>query len=168
MDSKFSNNVFVDSTYSRFIAIIYSSLDRALLLHTQSEFLVYIMKHQRFIFAICVVVVSICDAFTTGNCRSKTSVATSTYLSSSVIEEHTITKSKFLQSLDIPYDLNKGCKERAKLLNDVIDTGGGLSNPGSQESFQSVAPGSWRVCYAPHMTFMSGLARGEFSVQVSL
>jgi len=78
------------------------------------------------------------------------------------------TKSKFLQSLDIPYDLNKGSKERTKLLNDVIDTGGGLSNPGSQQSFKSVAPGSWRVCYAPHMTFMSGLAGGEFSVKVSL
>ena len=95
-------------------------------------------------------------------------MATSTHLPSSAIEGHTTTKSKFLQSLDIPYDLNKGSKERTKLLNDVIDTGGGLSNPGSQQSFKSVAPGSWRVCYAPHMTFMSGLARGEFSVLVSL
>lgn len=96
-------------------------------------------------------------------------MATSTHISSSAsVEEHTTTKSKFLQSLDIPYDLNKGSKERTKLLNDVIDTRGGLSNPGSQESFASVATGSWRVCYAPHMTFMSGLARGEFSVQVSL
>jgi len=127
------------------------------------------MKHQRLIFAIYVTVVSsICDAFTTGVCRSRFVVATSTHLSSSAIEEHTTTKSKFLQSLDIPYDLNKGSKERTKLLNDVIDTQDGLSNPGSQESFASVAPGSWRVCYAPHMTFMSGLARGEFSVKVSL
>ena len=95
-------------------------------------------------------------------------MAISTHLLSSAIEEDTTTKSKFLQSLDIPYELNKGSKERTKLLNDVIDAGGGLLNPGSQESFESVATGSWRVCYAPHMTFMSGLARGEFSVQVSL
>ena len=125
------------------------------------------MKHQWIIFAIYVAIVSICDAFTSGDHRSRSAMETSTHLSSSVIEEHTTTtKSKFIQSLDIPYDLNKGSKERTKLLNDVIDGQGGLLNPGSLESFCNVAPGSWRVCYAPHMTFMSGLARGEFSVQV--
>ena len=77
-------------------------------------------------------------------------------------------KSKFIDSLDRSYDLNKGSKERTGLLNDLIQNGHSIEHPGSQESFMPVAPGRWRVVYAPHMTTMSGLAGGEFSVQYDL
>lgn len=76
-------------------------------------------------------------------------------------------KTNFLESLDRPYNLNKRSEQRTQLLNDVIVNGDGLPNPGSKESFSSVAPGVWRVCYAPHMTIMAGVFQGEFSVQVS-
>ena len=77
-------------------------------------------------------------------------------------------KDKFLDSLDRPYDLNQGSKERTGLLNDMIQNGDSIEHPGSLESFMPVAPGRWRVIYAPHMTTMSGLAGGEFSVQYDL
>ena len=126
------------------------------------------MKHARMLIAIIyLTIVSICDGFSPGYCMSMTSGGT-TQLSSStttLVGEHTTTK--FLDALDKPYDLNVGSKTRTQLLNDIIDSNCGITNPGSQESFASVAPGNWRVIYAPHMTFMAGLARGEFSVQVS-
>jgi carboxymethylenebutenolidase len=77
-------------------------------------------------------------------------------------------KGRFLESLDRPYDLNQGRKERTGLLNDLIQNGDGIQRPGSRESFMPVAPGRWRVIYAPHMTTMAGLAGGEFSVQYDL
>jgi len=80
----------------------------------------------------------------------------------------TTIKSRFLDSLDRPYDLNQGSKERTGLLNDLIQNGDSIQQPGSLESFMPVAPGRWRVIYAPHMTTMSGLAGGEFSVQYDL
>lgn len=77
-------------------------------------------------------------------------------------------KSRFLESLERPYDLNQGSKERTGLLNDLIQNGDSIQHPGSRASFMPVAPGRWRVIYAPHMTTMSGLAGGEFSVQYDL
>ena len=77
-------------------------------------------------------------------------------------------KSKFLDSLDRSYDLNQGSKERTRLLDALIRNGDSIDHPGSLESFMPVAPGRWRVVYAPHMTTMSGLAGGEFSVQYDL
>jgi hypothetical protein len=72
-----------------------------------------------------------------------------------------------LDALDRPYDLNAHSETRKNLLNALIDSRGGLSNPGSAETFASVAPGIWRVVYAPHMTIIASLVRGELSVQVS-
>lgn len=78
-------------------------------------------------------------------------------------------KSTFLQSLDPTVGLiNDGSSTRTQLLNNVLEQGAGLPNPGSLASFASVAPGTWRVVYAPHMTTMAGLARGRFSVQYTL
>ncbi len=87
---------------------------------------------------------------------------------SAAMKSSSTLKSRFLDSLDRSYDLNKGSKERTGLLNDLIQNGDSIEHPGSQESFMPVAPGRWRVVYAPHMTTMSGLAGGEFSVQYDL
>ena len=77
-------------------------------------------------------------------------------------------KSRFFNSLDCVNDLNKASKERTELLNDIIEKGDSVANPGSRESFLPMAPGRWRVIYAPHMTTMAGLAGGKFSVQYDL
>ena len=77
-------------------------------------------------------------------------------------------KSTFLKSLDCLNDLNQGSKERTSLLNGLIRNGDSIHHPGSLESFMPVASGRWRVIYAPHMTTMSGLAGGAFSVQYDL
>ena len=83
-------------------------------------------------------------------------------------EKASTAMTRFLESLDRPFDLNKGRKERTALLNDLILNGDSIQHPGSRESFMAVAPGRWRVIYAPHMTTISGLAGGEFSVQYDL
>mmetsp|Transcript_4672 Transcript_4672/g.10059 ORF Transcript_4672/g.10059 Transcript_4672/m.10059 type:complete len:243 (+) Transcript_4672:58-786(+) len=105
-------------------------------------------------------------------CRRRKEVIVSAVQAAAVGEKP---KSKFLEALDPdrPYDLNARSETRTQLLNEVIlkgslPGGGGLSNPGSVRSFSSVAPGTWRVVYAPHMTIMAGLFRGEFSVQYDL
>lgn len=128
------------------------------------------MKHLPILAAI-LMAIGACDAFTTiSRPRNKLIVREA---QSSVVGEQT--KTAFLEALDVdrPYDLNVRSEIRTKLLNEVIDKGSlpggsGISNPGSDESFASVAPGSWRVVYAPHMTTMAGLLRGEFSVGYDL
>jgi len=92
-------------------------------------------------------------------------------------------KDTFLQSLDFDDRLNQPSQERTALLNRVIankqevssslssaskdgTSALSLQNPGS--SFGSVAPGRWRVIYAPHMSTIAGLFRGEFRVQYDL
>ena len=75
-------------------------------------------------------------------------------------------KSNFYDALDRPFELNEGSDERNALLKSVIESEEGIQNPG--RDFQSVAPGRWRVCYAPHMTFMAGLFGGSFDVQYDL
>lgn len=96
-------------------------------------------------------------------------------------------KESFLQSLDNNYTLNQASKERTSLLNKMIsekittenlnkktngETDGSevptlsLMNPGSE--YASVAPGLWKVVYAPHMTTISGLFGGSFDVQYRL
>ena len=77
------------------------------------------------------------------------------------------TKTNFLDALDRPYDLNAHSETRTNLLNALIHSEYGIANPGSKESFASVAPGVWRVVYAPHMTIIASLFRGGLSVQVS-
>eukprot|EP00956_Cyclotella_meneghiniana_P000403 scaffold473_cov112-Cyclotella_meneghiniana.AAC.1 len=82
-------------------------------------------------------------------------------------------RDEFLDSLDLPYELNANSPARTRLLQNLIDFGatpGGvnLSKPGSAEAFESVAPGTWKVVYAPHMTIAAGLLKGEFKVQYDL
>ena len=76
-------------------------------------------------------------------------------------------KSDFVDALDRPYDLNVGSDARTSLLDGVVLGGGGLVDPGSRASFATVAPGVWRVVYAPHMTTIAGLLGCELSVRVS-
>ena len=76
-------------------------------------------------------------------------------------------KSDFFDALDRPYDLNGGSVARTGLLDGVVRGGGGLVDPGSRGSFAPVAPGVWRVVYAPHMTTIAGLFGCELSVRVS-
>mmetsp|Transcript_30087 Transcript_30087/g.61427 ORF Transcript_30087/g.61427 Transcript_30087/m.61427 type:complete len:179 (+) Transcript_30087:257-793(+) len=77
-------------------------------------------------------------------------------------------KANFLESLELPFDLNPRSEGRTKLLNALMDGGGSFANPGSKETFELTAPGVWRVVYAPHMTIMTGLFQGELSVQYDL
>ena len=75
-------------------------------------------------------------------------------------------KATFYDALERPFELNKGSDERTALLKSITESEEGIGNPG--RDFQSVAIGRWRVCYAPHMTFMAGLFGGEFGVQYDL
>ncbi|KAL7536890.1 hypothetical protein ACHAXR_007464 [Thalassiosira sp. AJA248-18] len=109
-----------------------------------------------------------CDAFAPAPHRKRTKAAAIQQAHANEAVTGEKTREKFLGTLDRPYDLNTRSELRTQLLNDVIANGAGLPNPGSQESFGSVAPGSWRVCYAPHMTIMAGLFQGELSVQKCL
>jgi hypothetical protein len=97
-------------------------------------------------------------------------------------------KVSFLECLDSQDTLNLSSKSRSALLDKLIadkvtvsredwksssvasaESGvQSLSNPGSKESFEIVAPGNWKVIYAPHMTTMAGLGRGSFDVQYTL
>ena len=61
-------------------------------------------------------------------------------------------RSDFLESLDLPYELNLNNPIRTWLLQKLVDRKTGLPNPGSVGTFAKVAPGTWRVVYAPHMT----------------
>lgn len=87
-------------------------------------------------------------------------------------------KDTFLDSLTYDNTLNEGTKRRTELLNDMIsnkmevtikevlknqknsDTTVSAINPGSLASFLPVAPGTWKVVYAPHMTTIAKLAGG--------
>ena len=113
--------------------------------------------------------IAVCDAFAPAPVSHRprpTNGANEAVQLAAAVAEAEI-KTNFFEALDRPYDLNTRSKTRTQLLNDVIDGGGGLQNPGSRETFESVAEGTWRVCYAPHMTIMFGLFQGEVSVQVS-
>mmetsp|Transcript_29522 Transcript_29522/g.65040 ORF Transcript_29522/g.65040 Transcript_29522/m.65040 type:complete len:272 (-) Transcript_29522:202-1017(-) len=98
-------------------------------------------------------------------------------------------KDIFLNSLDDLGTLNQATKERSSLLNNMIgnksivgssdelginrkqeetSAAKSIAKPGSLSSFSPVAPGSWRVVYAPHMTTMANLAGGSFQVEYDL
>lgn len=138
------------------------------------------MKHLQIILCAILAIAS-CDAFVpvsvetavaassvgVGEQTTRTNFLAALDRPASAIGEQT-TRTKFLDVLDKPYDLNKRTDTRTQLLNDVINKENGLPNPGSLESFASVAPGVWRVVYAPHMTIMAGLFQGELSVQYDL
>ena len=94
-----------------------------------------------------------------------------------------MSKDAFLNSLDSQSTLNDGTKARTALLNGLIaskeevdieeilrsvDTEKeqdkvrnlSASNPGSLESILPVAPGTWKVVYAPHMSTIRNLVAG--------
>ena len=119
------------------------------------------MMKSAFIVLLATGAIASCDAFAPKSRRAITKVSLQ---AASLVGEQA--KSQFLESLDEPYDLNQRSETRTQLVNDIIDKCNGITNPGSQESFAAVAPGVWRVVYAPHMTIMAGLFQGEFSVQV--
>lgn len=95
-------------------------------------------------------------------------------------------KKLFLESLDRLDTLNLASSGRTDLLNkmitekvlDGISNGSGtsaeilptrsLDKPGLASTFGSVAQGTWKVIYAPHMTTMAGIARGSFDVQYTM
>ena len=99
-------------------------------------------------------------------------------------------KDMFLNSLDDLKTLNQATKERSLLLNALIDnkiivgssselgkyeeqdmtstSAKSIDKPGSVSAFAPVAPGTWRVIYAPHMTTMANLAGGSFQVEYDL
>ena len=112
-----------------------------------------------------------------------------TMASTSTEETMGTNKQNFLQSLDKLDTLNKASNERTSLLNRMItekvittDLNGKINNddegivvptlsldkPGSDSTFSAVAPGTWKVIYAPHMTTISGFFGGNFDVQYTL
>lgn len=117
-------------------------------------------------FVIAVWITASCDALAPVQLRRIRAHRLAEIKSEAVAGSDNSAKTKFLDSLDRPYDLNEHGENRTNLLNALIDSGAGLSNPGSTGSFASVAPGIWRVVYAPHMTTIAGLFHGELSVQV--
>jgi hypothetical protein len=119
------------------------------------------------ILSVIVVWIIACDAFAPVQLRPIRVHRLAATIKAEAVGSDINAKTSFLDSLDRPYDLNEHGENRSNLLNALVDSGDGLSNPGSTESFASVAPGVWRVVYAPHMTTIAGLFRGELSVQVS-
>lgn len=97
-------------------------------------------------------------AFSTTNSSGRSSGGTSLYQGRA--------KSDFYDVLDRPFELNEGSAQRNSLLKSITESEEGMRNPG--RDFQSVAPGRWKVCYAPHMTFIAGIFGGEFVVQYDL
>lgn len=102
---------------------------------------------------------------------------------SSVMKDTVNEKEAFFRSLNDYDRLNEATPERTNLLNRLIDNKMTcdvrtaldakdtavpltIENPGRWESMSSVAPGTWKVIYAPHMTTMAKiLGGGEFQVQ---
>lgn len=91
------------------------------------------------------------------------------------------TKNDFLQSLSRFDTLNEGTKERTQLLDDMIDSKRtvdvqtvlsdkdddlSVQDPGSLSSILPIAPGVWKVVYAPHMTTIAKLA-GNLALDVT-
>lgn len=73
-------------------------------------------------------------------------------------------RQEFLDSLSLPYELNENNPSRTQLLKKLIESeskpgGSSLANPGGVETFAAVAPGAWKVVYAPHMTIAAGLLK---------
>lgn len=77
------------------------------------------------------------------------------------IPENPIAKTTFFESLNHESSFNTASKSRTDLLNDMIITNP-TEQPGSLSSFESIAPGTWRIIYAPHISTLSGLLGGSF------
>jgi len=124
------------------------------------------METRRLLISIWVIVS--CDAFApVAVVHRRTTVGVGLRAAAAASDIDNTAKTNFLDALDRQYDLNKHSETRTNLLNTLIDSSAGFSNPGSVETFASVAPGIWRVVYAPHMTILESIFHGELSVQVS-
>lgn len=72
-------------------------------------------------------------------------------------------KADFLESLDLLDGLNEATAQRTELVRALCDANP-TGKPGCESSFlPDIAPGEWRVVYAPHMSAMGKLVQGEFS-----
>jgi len=70
-------------------------------------------------------------------------------------------KATFLTSLNRENAFNTATKQRTELLNSMVTTNP-TTRPGSVDSFQNIAPGTWQIVYAPHISTLSGLLAGSF------
>lgn len=70
-------------------------------------------------------------------------------------------KKTFFQNLEDPTGLNRATRDRTRLVADLIKENPTYA-PGSTASFTSLAVGTWRVVYAPHIVTVSSLFRGSF------
>lgn len=68
-------------------------------------------------------------------------------------------KRAFLRALDRTDAFNTATPARTALLNDLT-TDNPTTRPGSVAGFRSIAPGTWRIVYAPHISTLSALAGG--------
>lgn len=68
----------------------------------------------------------------------------------------TSNKQAFINSLDTTTGINAATSERTALLQQLMNDNPTL-RPGALSSFQSIAPGTWLVVYAPHITTMAHL-----------
>lgn len=70
-------------------------------------------------------------------------------------------KKAFFDSLDRPDGFNQASKTRTALMNEMT-TENPTKRPGSISSFRDIAPGSWRIIYAPHISTLSSVVGGSF------
>jgi len=70
-------------------------------------------------------------------------------------------KEKFLSSLDKIDAFNAATQRRTQLMNSMIPSNP-TPKPGSVGSFEEIAPGTWKIVYAPHISAFSRLAGGKF------
>ena len=71
-------------------------------------------------------------------------------------------KKEFLDSLDSVNSFNPASKTRTNLL-DTMTNFNPTEKPGSTSSFLPIAPGTWKIVYAPHISTLSGLINGSFN-----
>lgn len=96
---------------------------------------------------------------------------------------NTSAKDRFLASLTDLDTLNQHDKDRTRLLQEMVDsknevpiqeykrnadTRYSIQDPASWQSMQSVAKGTWKVVYAPHMTTMAEIGGGSLDVSYIL
>jgi len=70
-------------------------------------------------------------------------------------------KKIFFEALESDREFNSATKVRTKLLDELTITNP-TKKPGSLSSFLPIAPGTWQIIYAPHISTLSKLAGGSF------
>jgi len=93
-------------------------------------------------------------------------VHTKTSQSFTIFKQKTNAKQSFIQSLhkEDPNKiqvLNDITKERTKALSNLIQTNP-TTNPGSTKSFSNIAPGVWKIIYAPHIKTFNNILTNIF------